>query len=171
LPNPQLYGVGPLFDFAVLKHLTITGGYLFVGLPNTGAGYNVNVPLAAVTFKAKLARLKVSDRSRAEGLIGLPQDPIRYRNKLILDVPFDSERWQPFLSDEVFYDFSKSAWSQNRFQAGLGRELTPRLRLDLFYMERNARQSNPTASHIIGTTLQIKFTKNTRRDSVPHEEN
>jgi hypothetical protein len=171
LANPQLFGFGPLVDFAALKHLTMTAGYLFVSLPETGTGYNVNVPLAAMTLKAKLARLKMSDRSRAEELIGLPQNPIRYRNKLILDLPFDSERWQPFLSDEVFYDFSKSAWTQNRFQAGLGRELSPRLRVDLFYMERNARQSNPTASHIVGTTLQIKFTKDTRRESVPHEEN
>lgn len=171
LADPQLLGVGPLVDFAVLRHVTITGGYLFASLPNTGTGYRVNVPLAAVTLRAKLARLEMSDRSRAEGLIGVPHDPIRYRNKLVLDAPFDSGRWRPFLSDEAFYDFSKSAWSQNRFQAGLGRELSPRLRLDVFYMERNARQGNPTASHIIGTTLQIKFVRETRRESVPHEEN
>ena len=169
--NPQLYGLGPLFDYAIAKHVTVTGGYLFVGLPHAGNGNDVHVPLAAITLKAKLSRLDASDRSRAEGLIGLPQNPIRYRNKLVLDVPLADGRWQPFASDEVFYDFSKSDWTQNRFQAGIGHELNARLRLDLFYLERNSRKSNPTATHALGTTLQIKLTPRTRREGLPHEEN
>ena len=171
LPNPQLYGVGPLFDYALVRHMNVTGGYLFVGVPNAGPGYDVHVPLAAITFKAKIKRLDMSDRNRAEGLIGLPQNPIRFRNKLVLDLPLRSGRWTPFLSDEVFYDFSKSAWTQNRFQAGFGHELSSRLRLDFFYLERNARQSNPTATHALGTTLQIKLRSRTHREGLPHEEN
>ena len=171
LPDPQLYGVGPLLDFAALKHVTLTAGYLFVGLPRTGAGYRVHVPLAAVTLHAGYRRLLLSDRSRAEGLIGIPQDPIRYRNKLVLDLPLADGRWQPFLSNEAIYDFAKSAWTQNRFQAGVGRQMGPRLRLDVFYLERNARRSNPPATHAIGTTLSIRFTRTSHHEGQPHEQN
>ncbi len=169
--NPQLYGVGPLFDYSIAKHATLTGGYLFVGLPTVGTGNDVHVPLAAVTLKGTLRRLEASDRNRAESLVGLPDNPIRYRNKLVLSLPLADGRWQPFASDEVFYDFSKSAWTQNRFQAGIGHELNARLRLDLFYLERNARKGNPAATHAVGTTLQIKLTRRTHREGLPHEEN
>jgi hypothetical protein len=171
LTNPQLFGIGPLVDFALTKRLSLTAGYLFVSLPNTGAGYYANVPLAAVTVKGRLARIEASDRNRAEVLFGIPKRPIRYRNKLALDLPFDSRRWQLFMTDEAFYDFSQSAWSQNRFQAGVGRALSRMVRLDVFYMERNVRQSNPPASHIIGTTLEIKFKGESREERIAHGEN
>ena len=94
LTNPQLFGIGPLADFALTRRLSLTAGYLFVSLPNTGAGYYANVPLAAITLKGRLARVEASDRNRAEVLFGIPKRPIRYRNKLALDLPFDSRRWQ-----------------------------------------------------------------------------
>ena len=169
LSDPELFGVGPIFDFSVLRHVTVTGGYLFVKLPNIGSGYTVHVPLAAVTFNQKFGRLQASDRNRAEGLIGIPKNPIRYRNKLTLDLPLRSGRWEPFVTDEAVYDFSKSFWSQNRFQAGIGREIGPRLRLDVYYMERNLHLSNPTANHVLATTLQIKFDRLTRKEGSAHE--
>jgi hypothetical protein len=171
LADPQLYGFGPFFDVALTKHLTATAGYLFVALPRTGVGYKANVPLAAITLRGLVGRLQVSDRNRAEGLIGIPRDPIRYRNKLVLSLPLAQGKWLPFLSDEAFYDFSQAAWSQNRFQVGIGREIQERLRLDVFYLERNVRQSRPTATHAIGTTLELKLTRAAKRRGLPHEEN
>ena len=169
--DPQLYGLGPFLDIVLSQHLTVTTGYLFVGLPTTELSYKAHVPLAAVTVHASVGRLRVSDRNRAEGLIGIPRDPIRYRNKLVLSYPLHRETWKPFLSDEAFYDCSQAAWSQNRFQAGLGRALGEQLRLDLFYLERNVRRGNPTATHAIGTTLEWKLRPRTRRGALPHEEN
>jgi Protein of unknown function (DUF2490) len=171
LPDPQLFGIGPLVGIALSKHVTITTGYLFVELPNTGPGYAVHVPLGAITLRQKVGDVHLSDRNRAEALIGLPQSPIRYRNKLVLSFPFANERWLPFLTNETFYDFSKSYWSQNRFQAGIGRQVSSRTRFDLFYMERSVHRSHPTASHIIGLTLEIKLTRRTSRRGVPQEEN
>ena len=75
------------------------------------------------------------------------------------------------MSDEAFYDFSRSLWSQNRFQAGLGRQLNEQLRLDVFYLERDAHQSHPSATHAIGLTLEVRLTAKTRRKAVSHEEN
>jgi hypothetical protein len=171
LSDPKLFGIGPLVDIALSKHVTVTTGYLFVDLPNTGLGYAVHVPLGAITLRQTVGGVHLSDRNRAEALIGLPQSPIRYRNKLVLSLPFADERWQPFLTNETFYDFSKSYWSQNRFQAGIGRQLSSRTRFDVFYLERSVHLSHPTASHIIGLTLEIKLTHRTSRRGVPQEEN
>jgi hypothetical protein len=171
LPDPQLFGVGPLVDVSVSKHVTVTFGYLFVELPKTGTGYAVHVPLGAVTLRQSFGRIHLTDRNRAEGLIGLPRSPIRYRNKLVISAPFSHQRWLPFLTDEVFYDSSKSYWSQNRFQAGMGKQVTPRARVDLFYMERSVHKSDPAASHIVGLTLEIKISRETRRRGIPDEEN
>jgi hypothetical protein len=171
LPNPQLAGLGPLVDVAVAKHLTITAGYLYVVLPNSGPGYDVHVPLAAVTIREEIAHFRLQDRNRAEGLIGIPGSPIRYRNKLVIDLPSFSEGWLPFLSDEILYDFSQSLWSQNRFQAGIGRQLNDQLRLDMFYLERDAHKARPAATHAVGITLEVRLTAKTRRKGVSHEEN
>jgi hypothetical protein len=171
LPNPQLAGLGPIVDLSVEKHLTVTAGYLFVALPQTGPGYYVHVPLAAVTLREDFGHFRLQDRNRAEGLIGIPNSPIRYRNKLVVDLPSPSERWLPFLSDEAFYDFSQSLWSQNRFQAGLGRQINEQLRLDVFYLERDAHKSHPSATHAIGVTLEVRLTAKTRRKGISHEEN
>jgi hypothetical protein len=87
LANPQLYGAGAIVDVALTKYLSISGGYLFVGLPHIGPGYNVNVPLAALTLHHRIGRFRVGDRNRWEQLRGLPGSPVRYRNKLLLDLP------------------------------------------------------------------------------------
>jgi Protein of unknown function (DUF2490) len=171
LPNPQLAGLGPIVDVAVQKHLTLTAGYLFVVLPNSGRGYDVDVPLVAVTFREEIGHLRLQDRNRVEGLFGIPKSPIRYRNKLVVDLPSFSEEWLPFVSDEVFYDCSQSLWSQNRFQAGLGRQINEQVRLDMFYLERDAHKSLPSATHAVGISLELRLTAKTRRKGVSHEEN
>jgi hypothetical protein len=171
LDNPQLAGVGPILDVELTKHLTVTGGYLFVALPRTGSGYDAHVPLAAVTLRQTLGKIRMQDRNRAEKLFGIPHDPIRYRNKLVVDLGSEDDRWRPFVSDEVFYDFSQSLWSQNRAQIGLGRQMTPQLRLDGFFLERSVHKSDPTSTHAIGVALEIRLSRSTRRKGVSHEEN
>ena len=171
LPDPQLGGFGPVLDFELEKHVTVTAGYLYVRLPHTGPGFTANVPLAAVTLRQALGAFRLQDRNRAEGLIGIPNNPIRYRNKLILDLSSPNARWLPFISDEVFYDFSQSRWTQNRFQVGIGRQLSNQLRLDGFYLERSVHKTDPTATHALGVTLEVRLTPGTRRKGVSHEEN
>ena len=155
LANPQLAGLGPVFDVSVAKFVIVTGGYLFVTLPKTGPGYSVHVPLAAVTLRQTWHHLRISDRNRAEALIGIPHSPIRYRNKLAVDLGLPSSRVNPFISDEVFYDFEQSAWTQNRLAVGAGIRLNPRLGLDLYYLERSAHKTLPSSVHALGLTLEI----------------
>lgn len=171
LSNPQLAGIGPILDLALTSYLTLTGGYLFVAFPEIGPGYNVNAPLAAVTQRASAKHLAFADRNRVEVLSGIPHNPVRYRNKLVISLPSPSPRWQPFLSDEAFYDSSQSRWSQNRFQAGIGYQATERLRIDGFYLERSVQHAAPSASHVLGLTFEVRLRPLTRRRGLPQEEN
>ncbi len=172
LSNPQLDGGGPIFDFALNKSLSVTAGYLFVSVPNAGRGYNVNVPLAAVTFVHRLGRVRIADRNRAEYLSGFIYNPIRYRNKLTIDFPLGARGyWTPFLSDEAFYDFSQSAWSQNRFQVGVGRRFSPALRLDAYFLQRSNLLASAGNSHAIGVTLEISVGHRPKEEGAQHGKN
>jgi hypothetical protein len=158
LANPQLGGAGCIVDVSVMKDLTVTAGYLFVGLPNTGKGYESNIPLAAITIRHKLSRVEVSDRNRAEKLFALPESPIRYRNRLSVDVPLASGRWTPFVTNEIFYDFSKSAWTQDRLQLGVGLRLKPRVKLNTFFLLRSDLQVKANDVHALGLMLEWSLT-------------
>jgi hypothetical protein len=158
LANPQLGGVGCIVDISVTKDLTLTAGYLFVGLPNTGKGYESSIPLAAITVRHKLGRFDVSDRNRAEELFGLPNSPIRYRNKVSVDVPFASGRWTPFVTNEIFYDFSKSAWTQDRLQLGVGLRINPQVKLNTFFLLRGDLLLKANDVHALGLMLEWSLT-------------
>jgi hypothetical protein len=158
LPNPQLGGAGCIADVSVTKDLTLTAGYLFVGLPNTGKGYESNIPLAAITIRHKLGHFEASDRNRAEKLFGLSNSPIRYRNKLSVDLPLASGRWTPFVTNEIFYDFSQAAWTQDRLQIGVGLRLNTRLRLNSFFLLRSDLQVKANDVHALGLMLEWSLT-------------
>src|SRR5215471_9834159 len=80
LPNPQLVGGGLEGEVRVLPHLTLTGGYLFVDLPQRGR-LHVQLPLAAATTMFRVRRLYIADRNRVEKLVGFGTSPVRYRNR------------------------------------------------------------------------------------------
>jgi len=161
LPNPQLAATGLTADFPLPWGLTLTGGYLFVELPQTST--EVHVPLAAVTKSVRLGRYTLADRNRFEMLFGYGNSPIRYRNRLLLDRPFgrgnplDVNAWHLFVEDEAIFNLTARSWNQNRFQAGGGARLNRRLFLDVYYMLRNASGSN-TSTQILGTNLRVALT-------------
>ena len=155
LPNPQLAATGILADFHLPWRLALTGGYLFADLPQTS--YKVNVPLIAVTEAVHLGRFSIADRNRFEKLFGYPTEPVRYRNRILLDRPFGLQnRWHLFADDEVFFNLSNRSWNQNRFQAGGGARLNRRLFVDLYYLQRNPSGGAAT-TRVLGSTLRVSF--------------
>jgi uncharacterized protein DUF2490 len=134
--------------------LTLTGGYLFADLPQRTPS-DVHIPLVAVSKSFQLSRLTIANRNRFEKLIGFGTSPVRYRNRLLFDLPLGNrDQWHAFIDDEVLVDVSASKWSQNRFQVGGGRHLNARLLLDLYYPLRHT--SSPSAeTRVFGTTLKV----------------
>jgi hypothetical protein len=156
LPNPQLAATGITADVHLPWRLTLTGGYLFADLPQRSE--LADVPLFAVSKTFHASRLFVTDRNRFEKLIGFGTSPIRYRNRLLVDLPFGTRgRWHVFADDEVFFDLSASKWNQNRFRAGCGAQLSSRLFLDVYYLQRNPAGGVPE-TRVVGTVLKVTLT-------------
>jgi len=141
-------------EVRVRRYLTLTGGYLFVDLPQRAQSH-VQLPLVAATIMFRVGRLSMADRNRFEQLVGFGTSPVRYRNRLLVDVSFASDnKWHLFGDDEVFFDFSSSILSQNRLRLGGGIRVAAGVALDTYYLQRNLRRGAPT-THVIGTTLRI----------------
>ncbi len=153
LPNPQLAATGLMADFHVPAHLTLTAGYLYADLPQ--GTYHVHLPLAALTETLHVGGLTAADRNRFEKLISYPEAPVRYRNQLLFD--YAVSRAHFFLDDEVFFNLSAGDFNQNRLQAGGGAHLTPRLLVDLYYLQKNP--ATGAATQVIGATLRITVTR------------
>lgn len=161
-PNPQFAGTGVLADIHLPARLTLTAGYLFVDLPPYST--QVHAPLAAVSASLKAGRATIADRNRFERLFGLGNvgrhaglgaSPVRYRNRLLIDIPLKSG-WHLFADDEIFYDFEVSGWNQNRTQGGAGFRLNKRLLLDLYFLQQTLRAPN-RESPVIGSTLRVEL--------------
>jgi hypothetical protein len=156
LPNPQLAATGLTADFPLQRHITLTGGYLFADLPQKSLA--VHVPLVAVSNAFRLGRTTLAERNRFEKLFDYPNQPVRYRNRVLADEALGTNhRWHLFANDEVFFDLTAGAWSQNRLQAGGGVWLRSRALLDLYYLRRNA-SGGAAPVHVLGTTLRLALT-------------
>ena len=155
-PNPQLAATGLTADLPLRWGLTLTPGYLFADLPQ--GNDLVHLPLLALTGTTHLNHLTLADRNRLEKLIGYRGNPVRYRNRLLLDRPLGSDgRAHAFLDDEAFFNLSAANFNQNRLQTGAGVRLHPRWLLDLYYLQKNPG-SGP-ATYVLGATLKVSLTR------------
>lgn len=154
-PNPQFAATGVLALIPLARHFQLVGGYLFADLPQNSQC--AHVPVVAVAASLHARHLTLVEQNRFEKLFDYGAEPVRYRNLMLADVPFERKQWHCFVSDEVFFDLSNSSWNQNRFQAGAGRRLSPRLRLDLYYLRRNA-SGGAAPANVLGTILTVRLT-------------
>ncbi len=153
LPNPQLAATGITADVPLPWTLTLTAGYLYADLPQRSD--QVHIPLVALTKSSRLGPVRIADRNRFEKLFGYPREPVRYRNRIMADLPLGlDDRWHIFVGDEIFFNLSAGAWNQNRLQAGGGVKFNRHFSLDAYYLQRNAAGgAHPT--HVLGTTLRV----------------
>jgi hypothetical protein len=112
------------------------------------------------TLQKPFGKFTVSDRNWLEHRWREPQvDAWRYRNRLRVEHPFTigKEKFNWFVSDEVFYDWSLHVWPRNRASAGLNRAINKHLTLELYYLRQNDGRSRPGDLHIIGTLWRFKL--------------
>jgi hypothetical protein len=153
--NPLFAATGIVAFMPLTRHIVLVGGYLFADLPQSSQV--AHVPVAAVATSLNSSHLKVLDQNRFEKLFDYGSGPLRYRNLLLADVPLDPRQWHMFVDDEIFFNLSNSSWNQNRCQAGVGRRLSTRLRLDLYYLQRSA-PGGAAPAHVLGTILTVRLT-------------
>jgi hypothetical protein len=160
LPNPTLAAAGIQIDY---RHgswtVSGTGYYVCVRNTETGARTRVWLPAAASAYKVDLGPLVISDRNRVEQLEGIPGSPARYRNRASAYWHLEDRHAlaEFFISNELFYDFSRGRWSRNRTQAGLQFDLGTDTKLQVFYMRQNNTYGTPDRLTILGLTLQLEL--------------
>ena len=141
-----------------LRYVTISPFYShYAAQPGVGSPENRTSLAVGVAFP--FGRWTVSERNTVERRFRDPKDSTRYRNRLQLERSIDlaSASFRAFVSDEVFYDWSASAWARNRFLIGARKPLNNKVSLDLFYIRQNDRHTVPRDLHAFGIALNARF--------------
>lgn len=121
-----------------------------------------NRPHLNATVKWKLFGIDFSNRGRLEYRNReKAEDFLRYRNKFTVKVPFKLTKFkiQPYVADEIFYDFNQETLNRNRFYTGITFKLLGNLKGDIFYLlERSENSSNKWFDYnVLGTKLKLAF--------------
>ena len=84
----------------------------------------------------------------------------RYRNKLTVKLPFKftALEIQPYIADEIFYDFDEETLNRNRLYAGFSLRLFKDLKGDMFYLWQSSKSNDKWSDiHVLGTKLNLSF--------------
>ena len=84
----------------------------------------------------------------------------RLRNKITLKFPVKFTKWniQPYLADELFFDFDNGDMNRNRFYAGFIFDIVENLKGDLFYLLQSTESSNSWNDYnVLGSKLKLSF--------------
>jgi len=102
---------------------------------------------------------------------------LQLRNQLeYRDLEDDQDRWRireritvkrpvhigeltvtPFVSEEVFYDFTVEQTNQNRVAAGLSVPWREHMTLTVFYMNKTERDGDWSSVNVLGTEVAFRF--------------
>ena len=119
-----------------------------------------NRPHLNVTLMTKLAGLYLEDRSRLEYRDrNSKKDLWRYRNKFTVEFPkLTTLQLQPYIADEVFINFDREGYNNNRFYIGSSIKLTKTIEADIFYMWQSSRSDGGRKDiNVLGFKLEIAF--------------
>jgi hypothetical protein len=156
--RPVYERAGAGISLKLSKYLSVSPIYYYVAAqPAAGRSSTENRFWIDGTLKFRLWRLTLSDRNAIEHRFRQGQDATRYRNRLHIELPISIGPWKPFVSDEVFYDFSLEEWSRNRFSIGISRSLGNGFSIDIYYLMQNDGHSRPGDLQVLGTALKVKL--------------
>lgn len=99
------------------------------------------------------ARIEYRNREDAENLW-------QYRNKLTIKLPvkFTSYEIQPYIADEIFYDFDEETLGRNRAYVGFSLKLLKNLKAEIYYLLQSSEKGKDwTEYNVLGTKLKVSF--------------
>lgn len=155
----ERWGAG--FNFKLNQYVTLSTAYFNreARPPNGRREREIRVT-NGVTFQFPVGKFTLSDRNGLERRWRSPQmDAWRYRNRLRLEHPFkiNKTKFNWFISDEVFYDWSVHDWVRNRAAIGANHTFNKHFTGELYYLRQNDGRSRPGDIHVIGTLLRFKL--------------
>ena len=120
-----------------------------------------NRPHLNAAVKWKMGDVSLSNRARFEYRNREDAENYwRYRNKFTIKFPFKLTKlnMQPYIADEIFYDFNEETLNRNRVYAGVGFEIFDNLKAEIYYLlESNERSKDWNDTHALGTKLKFYF--------------
>lgn len=113
----------------------------------------------AATVGTSWKRWEVTDRNLGERRFIETLRDWRYRNRVEFrrDVVIVRKRLNVFAWDEVFYSSTLGRWYRNRFALGVGRKVSKRISIDIYYLRQNDGYSRPGDLNGLGMTLKTRF--------------
>lgn len=153
--------IGAGFDYRINRHLSFSPTYLYSRSETVrnSKAYEHRVRFD-LTVGNKWKHFSLRDRNRVEYRSrNSRSDSLRYRNRLTLSVPViidKKEVFAPYISNEVYYDFTEKKFTTNEFIAGISRKLSKNVSTDIFYLRRNFRDSNFSHWNGIGVNFKIR---------------
>jgi len=113
----------------------------------------------AATVGAPWKRWEISDRSVLDLRFLQDRRSWRYRNRVEFRRPIGvaRKRFSLFAWDEVYYSPIARRWYRNRLALGVGRRLSRKLSIDVFFVQQNDGYSRPGDVNALGTTLKARF--------------
>ena len=155
----ERFGFG--FNYKLNKYVTLNESILGreARPPNGRREHELRLTFGA-TLQKPIGKFTLSDRNWFEHRWREPQvDAWRYRNRVRLEHPFqiNKHKFNWFISDEVFYDWSLNDWVRNRAAIGANHAFNKHFTLELYYMRQNDGRSRPGDLHIIGTLWRFRL--------------
>lgn len=155
----ERWGFG--FNYKLNKYVTLSELYFHREARPPNGRHEVEERLTlGATLRKPLGKFTLSERNSVERRWRQPQvDAWRYRNRLQLEHPFtiNKAKFNWFISDEVFYDWSLHDWVRNRFAVGASHVFNKHFTGDLYYMRQNDGRSRPGDVHVIGTVMRFRL--------------
>lgn len=140
------------------QHLELSIHYRHIQEKKNGAWRQEYRPHINGTIKIDWWRVAIADRSRLEyrKVEGCEHFWI-YRNKLSVTPAVKWTRLdiQPYIADEIFYDFDKKDLNRNRLYLGFKLKCFKNLKGELFYLRQSTKSNQWIDDNILGTSLKV----------------
>jgi len=120
-----------------------------------------NRPHLNATLKWKAADISLSNRLRLEYRNREDAEEFwRYRNKFSIKMPIKLSKFeiQPYVEEEIFYDFDEETLNRNRLYSGFNLKLLKNLNAQAYYLWESTEKSDKWNDiHVLGTKLKLSF--------------
>jgi len=155
----ERWGFG--FNYKLNKYFTLNELYFHreARPPNGRQEREERLTLGA-TLRKSIGKFTLTDRNLFERRWRQPQvDAWRYRNRIQLEHPFkiNKAKFTWFVSDEVFYDWSRHDWVRNRFAVGANHAFNKHFTGELYIIRQNDGRTRPGDVNIIGTVMRFRL--------------
>lgn len=148
--------------YSVIKWFDASLGYRQIYSLKDTDWKDTNYPHINGVIKWDWADWKFSDRVRfAYAMPEGSDDYWEFRNVLIIKSPWEITpiRLNPYISDEVFYNFALEEWNENRAVIGLGFPFfAENINSKIYYMYNSKKSQDDWDNYnTLGTEVSIKF--------------